>query len=88
MDRFIMYPVAFVTTIQPWIALWVLVTSFFVTMAAVALASRGRTLKQLFWMSLLGYPAIVVAVGVGAALFTGWSMLQFEVVHVTPTALH
>ncbi len=85
MDRFTMYPVALITTIQPWVTAWVLAISFFVTMLIVALVAKHRTAKQVAAMALLGYLATTIAVGVGTAQLSGLQMVTVEVVSVTPS---
>ena len=42
MDRFTLNPVAFITTVQPYLFVWVLAISFFVCLTVVALLSRGE----------------------------------------------
>ena len=87
MDRFTMYPVAFITTVQPWIAAWVLAISFFLTMLVVALIAKGRSPKQVAVMTGVGYVLMVVVVGAGTAFFSGLNMVTVEVVHVEPKVI-
>lgn len=87
MDRFTMYPIAFITTIQPWLAAWVLSISFFLTMLFVALMSRGRTFKQVVALALVGYAAMTIVVGLGTSFFMGLKMVTVEVVSVSPRSL-
>ncbi len=42
-----MRPVAVVTTVQPYLLLWVVGITFFVTVTLVAVISRGRSWQQL-----------------------------------------
>lgn len=42
-----MKPVAVVTTVQPYLLLWVVGITFFVTVTLVAVISRGRSWKEL-----------------------------------------
>ena len=87
MDRFTMYPVAFITTVQPWVAVWVLAISFFITIMVVALLGRDRPPRQLIAMALLGYVATVMAVGLGIGMLSGLEMVEVEVVSVSPRSL-
>ena len=84
MDRFIMYPVALITTVQPWIAAWVMSLSFFLTLMIVALLAKDRTVRQLAMMAVVTYIAVIIAVGLGTAVISGFQMVEFEVVSVMP----
>lgn len=84
MERFTMYPVAFITTVQPWIAAWVLAISFFLTLLVVALVSRGRTARQVATMFALGYVATVIVVALTTSALLGFQAVQLEVVSVEP----
>ena len=87
MDRLTMYPIAFVTTVQPWLAAWVLSISFFLTIGVVALLSRGRRRRQVIWMLALGYAATVVLVGLGTWLLLDIQMVSVEVLSVEPRSI-
>jgi hypothetical protein len=47
------HPVVFITTVQPFLVLWVSGVCFFVTLAAVAILSRGRHWYELACLFLL-----------------------------------
>lgn len=87
MDRFTMYPVAFITTVQPWVAAWVLSISFFLTMLVVALLARERSIRQLLVMTVVAYVMITISVGLTTAMLSGLQMVDVEVVSVTPSRL-
>lgn len=87
MDRFTMYPVAFITTVQPWVAVWVFAISFFITIMLVALLGRDRSARQLVLMTIVGYIATTTVVGLGIGLLSGLQMVEVEVVSVTPRSL-
>ena len=80
-----MYPVAFITTVQPWLTAWVLAISFFLTMLFVALLAKDRTPKQVVLMACVGYIVMVAVVGVGSTTLSGFQMVSVEVVSVSPT---
>lgn len=82
-----MYPVAFVTTVQPWMLAWALTTSAFLTMSIIALWSRGKTVRQVVAGSLIAYPLVVLATCVVATVGTGWSIIDVEVIRVIPRTI-
>ena len=73
-------PVAIVTTLQPVLVLWLLAISFFVTLAVVAVISKGRQWYELACIFLLGF---VLFFGVGLGIAT-WVLdiaaVQIEVI--------
>ena len=84
MDRFTMYPVAFVTTVQPYLLAWVLAISFFVTMALVALMSKGKTWKQIAWMSVLSYGVVSIVTLLATTYFLDIQVIDLETFWVQP----
>jgi len=73
-------PVAIITEVAPRLALWVLGISFFVTLAIVALLSKGRRWYELACMFLVFF-VVAAVLGVGIC---NWGLeiavVQFEVV--------
>lgn len=63
-----MEPYTFITTIQPVIVAWVGAISFFVSLAIVAIISRGRHWSELVCLFLLAFGALTVA---GLAIVQG-----------------
>jgi hypothetical protein len=61
-------PVVFVTTVQPYLVLWVAVISFFVALSVVAALSRGRKWHELLAIFLLAF----VVSTTGGVLTTHW----------------
>jgi hypothetical protein len=59
-------PVAIITTMQPLLVVWLLAISFFVTLAVVAMLSRGRKWFELACMFLVCF-VVLSAVGVGVS---------------------
>ena len=82
-----MYPIAFVTTVQPWVTAWVVLIAFFLSMAGTALVSRGRSLRQVATMFVVGWCLLTVAVGVGTGFVAGLDFVTVEVVSVTPRSM-
>jgi hypothetical protein len=58
--------VAIITTMQPLLVVWLLAISFFVTLAVVAMLSRGRKWFELACMFLVCF-VVLSAVGVGVS---------------------
>lgn len=59
-------PVAIITTMQPLLVVWLLAISFFVTLAVVAMLSRGRKWFELACMFMVCF-VVLSAVGVGVS---------------------
>lgn len=75
-------PVAVITTLQPVLVVWLLAISFFVSLAVVAVFSKGRRwyeLASLFFVVFL----LVSALGVGVS---GW-MLDVTVFEIEVISL-
>jgi len=75
-------PVAIITEVAPTLAFWLLGISFFVTLAVVAVVSKGRRWYELVCLFLVVFLAAVAA-GVG---ISNWildiTVVQFEVVSI------
>lgn len=84
MDRFTMYPVAFVTTVQPYLFAWVLAISFFLSLTFVALVSRTRDWKQVLLTFAGTYAVMTVIVTLCTSVFLDIRVMDVEVVHVAP----
>ncbi len=84
MDRFTMYPVAFVTTVQPYLLTWVIAISFFLCLAVVALMSKGKDWKQVLLMFGGGYVVTAVIVTLVSSMLLDIAIMQVEVVSVEP----
>ncbi len=84
MDRFTMYPMAFITTIQPYLFGWVLAISFFITLAAVALLSRGKELKQIALLSVGCFVVVSVIVTLCTSMVLEIHVMEVEMVWVPP----
>lgn len=82
MDRWIMYPVALVTTLQPFLLGWVLAIAFFVTLAVVAALSRGRTWRQILAWFLLVYLGVAVSTTLAVTYVVDIHVVEIEVVRV------
>lgn len=73
-------PVAIITTMQPLLVVWLLAISFFVTLAVVAMLSRGRKWFELACMFLVCF-VFLSAVGVGVSYWLlEVSVFQVEVI--------
>lgn len=76
-------PVAIITTMQPLLVVWLLAISFFVTLAVVAMLSRGRKWFELACMFLVCF-VVLSAVGVGVSYWLlEVAVLQVEVISAT-----
>ncbi len=74
--------VAIITTMQPLLVVWLLAISFFVTLAVVAMLSRGRKWFELACMFLVCFVGLS-AVGVGVSYWLlEVTVLQVEVISV------
>ena len=75
-------PVAIITTLQPILVLWLMAISFFVTLAVVAIVSKGRKWYELTCIFLLSF---LLSFGLGLTLST-WildiSVVQVEMISV------
>lgn len=70
-------PVAVVTTLQPILVAWLSAIAFFVTLAAVAILSKGRKWYELACMFFIGFLVLSLS---GIAI-SNW-MLEVTVLHV------
>jgi hypothetical protein len=84
MDRFTMYPMAFITTIQPYLFAWVMAISFFITLAVVALLSRRKTWKQTAALSVGCFVVISVIVALCTSMLLDIHVMEVEMVWVSP----
>lgn len=84
MDQLVMYPVAFVLTVQPWLLIWVLATSFFVTVSIIAVWSRGKTVREVIKRALITYPIVAALGAIAVTIATGWSVAEVETIRVVP----
>lgn len=81
-----MYPMAFVTTVQPYLFLWVLAISFFLTLTFVALVSKGKTWRAITATFLASYLVLTVVVTLCTTMLLDIQVMQVEVVWVEPRA--
>lgn len=84
MDRFTMYPMAFITTVQPYLFAWALAISFFLTITVVALLSRDKSWKQIAALAIGGYFVMTVIVTLCTSVFLDLQVMQVEMVWVEP----
>lgn len=82
MDRWIMYPVAFVTTVQPYLLGWVLAIAFFITLAVVAALSRGRSWRQIVSWFVLVFLGVGVVATLAVTYVVDIHVIEVEVVRV------
>lgn len=75
-------PVAVITTLQPVLVAWLLAISFFVTLAVVAVVSKGRRWYELACMFFVVF---LLLAGVGLAA-TNW-LLEVTVFEVEVISL-
>ncbi|MFB6263163.1 MAG: hypothetical protein ABEL76_05980 [Bradymonadaceae bacterium] len=71
-------PIAVVTTLQPILVFWVAGINFFVTLALVALFSRGRRWHELLSMFVVGFVVLTALGIVGTEYLLDLSVVQFE----------
>lgn len=86
MDRFTMYPMAFITTVQPYLLAWVLAISFFITLAVAALLSRDKTWKQTAALAAGCFVVVAVIVGLCSSMVLDIHVMDVEMVWVPPRA--
>lgn len=75
-----MEPVTVVTTIQPLLVLWVVAIAFFVTLAFVAVISRGRSWYELGCIFFLLFLATSAFGLFGTHLVLGVDLIALEVI--------
>ncbi len=78
-------PVAIVARVQPLLVLWLMAISFFATLSAIAIISKGRSWYELACLFVLGYVLCSVLTVAGAHWLFDVVVLEWEVV-VTPPA--
>lgn len=73
-------PVAVVTTLQPVLVAWLAAISFFVTLAAVAILSKGRKWYEIACMFFVGF----VVLSLSGLAISNWilevTVFQVEVI--------
>lgn len=75
-----MEPYTIITTVQPLLVIWVLAISFFVTLAAVAVISKGRSWYELACIFLLAFVVISLVGLFGTHLVLGIRLVDLEVI--------
>ncbi|MFU8806655.1 MAG: hypothetical protein ACNA8W_22795 [Bradymonadaceae bacterium] len=73
-------PVVFITTIQPFLLLWVVSVCFFITLAAVAMLSRGRRWFELGAMFVVIFGLTTVVGLAGTSAFLDITIFDVEVI--------
>lgn len=74
-----MEPYTIITTVQPIIVAWVGAIAFFVSLAIVAIISRGRHWSELICLFLLALLALTSVGLVGVQVVLDIHLLEFEV---------
>jgi len=80
MERYTMRPIAFITTLQPYLLGWVLAISFFLTMAFVAIISKNRTWKEIALWFAGSWVVITVIVMLCTSMVLNIHVMDLEVV--------
>lgn len=76
-------PVVFITTLQPFLLLWVASVCFFLTLAAVAIISKGKHWYELGCLFVLIF-AVTTVVGLyGTSWFMGLKIYDVEIIRYT-----
>ena len=73
-------PVAVITTIQPYLMMWVLGITFFVALTLVAVVSRGRSWKQLVGIFLICFVLLSIVSLVSTRFTTIVQVFDIEIV--------
>lgn len=79
MERW-MKPVALVTTVQPYLLLWVLAITFFVCLTLIAVVSKGRTWKQLLGIFALCYVVLAITTVISTRFVVDIQVVDVEVI--------
>ncbi len=75
-----MEPYTIITTVQPLLIAWVGAIAFFVTLAVIAIISRGRTWYELGCLFLLVFLALSAAGLLGASTVLDVVMIDLEII--------
>lgn len=70
---------------QPFLVGWVMSIAFFLTLAVVAVVSKGRRWYELACLFLLAFLVFCAIAIVGAQVFFDVKMLEFEVISLRAT---
>lgn len=73
-------PVALITTFQPYLVMWLLAISFFLTLTFVAVVSKGRSARELVVFFVFGYLVLIVLSILSTQWFADIQIVAFELV--------
>jgi hypothetical protein len=73
-------PLTIITTIQPVLVLWIVAIAFFVTLAIIAILSKGRRWYELACLFFLCFMVICAAGLFGTHLVLDIQLLELEVI--------
>ena len=75
-----MKPVAVVTTVQPYLLLWVIGITFFVTVTLVAIISKGRNWKELAVIFFTAFFVLTITSLISTRYAIDVHVVDFEVI--------
>ena len=84
MDRWTMHPMAWVISVQPYLFCWVLAISFFLSLAVVALLSRGKSFAWFAGAFFCGWVCCFGLVSVVSSSFLNVDVFDVETISLGP----
>lgn len=73
-------PIALITTVQPYLLVWVLGITFFVTLTMVAIISRGRSWRQLITIFCVSFILLSLASIISTRFTADVQVIDVEII--------
>ena len=86
-EQFTQYPIGFFTTVQPFLFLWVLAISFFITVSLVALLVKEKTWKEITALSVGLFFVVSIIATIVSTWVVGVDVINTEVIWVKPVVM-